>query len=1563
MTTLQLQLFGPPRLTRAGTQVHMERRRTLAFTTYLAMSGQEEHRERLLTLFWPERDPSQARADLRRTLYQVHHLLGEGWLTTAGEGIALPPHPDLWIDVAQFRQRLADCGHHGHAADGVCPACLPLLDEAVALYRNDFLAGFSLPDTPAFDDWQFFQGEALRSELAGALERLVQGHAERDQLAPAIAYAQRWLALDPLHEPVHRWLMQLYAWDDQQAAALRQHARCVRLLADELGVPPAPETEQLYQAIRARRLAPLLPRRRPGEETGAPSVGAASTSAPSTSERGAIDEIRLLTVLSVGLRATPLEALATATARLLSLAQASSAPLGGQVERVVGEELLLFFGVEQTHEDDAERAVRVALALQQAAPAQDLSIQIGIATGLAYCRRQEPGTPAEHTVLGPVITLATRLRNEAKVGQTIVSRQTYLASRGLGEYAETPLTLPGQAQLLAAYTIVRRHPHSTKARGLEGCRSPLVGREREINHLRTALTQAINGEGQIVIVSGSAGVGKSRLVTELKEALQMGGGGWRPESTTPSPTTHHSPPLWLEGRALECASGVSYALFADLLRDYLQGGEDQALAAHLAAAVQALRGQGALTADEALEIGALVGRLLAVPAADGWEERLAGVNPNQVRQRTFAAIQRLVTALAHCQPVVLLFEDLQWGDALSLDLLGALLETLATVPVLLLCLYRPEERQAHEPLLALAQHKCAERLTTLRLHELTPTHSRQLVSALLATSTLPAAAELTIIDKAQGNPFFLEEIVRAYIDSGLLYRVGERWQLDSPAQTTALPTTTLPTTVQSMILSRVDRLAPAPKTVLQIAAVQGRLFRLPLLAAVVPAALDLEAALAQLTAQSLIYPERSHPEQEYSFHHGLTQAAVYAALPQPRRGEIHGQTGAALEQLYAANLAPYIEQLAYHYEQSTNDSKAIVYLVQAGQKSQRAYLNQEALAYFNRALARSATLADQADPTWQLAALRGLGEVYAALGNLAAAEPPLRQAMALAAHLKLPPSEQVRLYFPLCHLYRWLGHFEELRRVGEQGLTHLGDDATSGEAVMMLAFLAAGAYLTGRRRQYRALAALLIEGLQRLPFSQPLVTAYGVAAWWYRDTKQVAAAIPWITALQETARHRNDLWALGYLQGWPDYWLHEAYGDLHHLATTFEAALAMARTIGDAMLQGYTLNFLGFVYWGLGDLVQAAAAHQASLAIHLRSHALHMRVLSQVGLALVASDQGNAADIIALLEPALADADSIHYHVHGVQQGRLALAATYQFQGRTAAAAALYQRVILEDEADSDGQVWISAALAGLERTLADPVAFHAACRQLARQRPADDPLPYLQWWLQPADRTPAFASPADLLCSDAMGTAPATPWVGASHQSATQLPPEWSWHDPYGDCAFVVDAAGLLLIATNYGRDLWFNNQSAPRLLRAVAGDFAVEAHCQAPGLDQRPAAGGLLLWQDAAHFLRLDWGIDGPRSVSLRGAINNHDLVLGRGCLPDDQQALLRLERFDEWVRALASSDGAHWFLVAETHFPATTLLQVGPFAGGSLQRAFYPGMTAAGSALRLRWLQVLQNGRDSQ
>jgi len=230
----------------------------MALIAYLAVTGQSHSREALVTLLWPELEPSRARANLRRNLSMLRKALGGEWLVADRETIGLDPSADLWLDVDRFHSLLLAWQEHGHPEADVCPECLTALAEAVELYRGDFLEGFTLRDSPNFDEWQFFETEGLRQELASALERLVRGHSAQGAYKTAIPYARRWLALDPLHEPAHRHLMQLYAWSGQRAAALRQYGECERDLQEELGVPPEEETTQVYQAIKENRDLPPL---------------------------------------------------------------------------------------------------------------------------------------------------------------------------------------------------------------------------------------------------------------------------------------------------------------------------------------------------------------------------------------------------------------------------------------------------------------------------------------------------------------------------------------------------------------------------------------------------------------------------------------------------------------------------------------------------------------------------------------------------------------------------------------------------------------------------------------------------------------------------------------------------------------------------------------------------------------------------------------------------------------------------------------------------------------------------------------------------------------------------------------------------------------------------------------------------------------------------------------------------------------------------------------------------------------------------------------------------------
>ena len=248
--SLQLCLLGAPQVKQAEQALDIQRRKVQALLYYLAVSREWHQRATLAALLWPESDQQRAYSSLRRHLSELNRLLGDGWLETEGDAVQFTVKHGLWFDVAEFQRHLATCQQHDHSADAVCPRCIEPLTAAVALYRGDFLAGFTLPDAPDFDAWQLFQTEEMRFAYTAALDRLVEGHQTQNNLSEAISYARRRLNLDPLYEPTHRQLMRLYAASGQQAAALRQYQLCAQALEAELGLPPSEETTALYDRIR-----------------------------------------------------------------------------------------------------------------------------------------------------------------------------------------------------------------------------------------------------------------------------------------------------------------------------------------------------------------------------------------------------------------------------------------------------------------------------------------------------------------------------------------------------------------------------------------------------------------------------------------------------------------------------------------------------------------------------------------------------------------------------------------------------------------------------------------------------------------------------------------------------------------------------------------------------------------------------------------------------------------------------------------------------------------------------------------------------------------------------------------------------------------------------------------------------------------------------------------------------------------------------------------------------------------------------------------------------------------
>jgi len=254
MPQLRIYLLGSPHLESGDSPVKMDTRKALALLAYLAVTAQEHTRDTIATLLWPEFDQKRARAALRRTLSTLKKAIGDEHLLVTRESIELRIDTSLWIDTAQFEKLIAESEDHHHPGDNLCLNCIQRLEDAIAFYRGDFMAGFSLRDSASFDDWQFFQSESFKRQLAAVLEKLVNEYSKIGEFEKAILHARRWLAIDPLREEAHRALMKSYEWSGQHAAALRQYRECVLVLERELGVPPLEETTQIYQAILENQL-------------------------------------------------------------------------------------------------------------------------------------------------------------------------------------------------------------------------------------------------------------------------------------------------------------------------------------------------------------------------------------------------------------------------------------------------------------------------------------------------------------------------------------------------------------------------------------------------------------------------------------------------------------------------------------------------------------------------------------------------------------------------------------------------------------------------------------------------------------------------------------------------------------------------------------------------------------------------------------------------------------------------------------------------------------------------------------------------------------------------------------------------------------------------------------------------------------------------------------------------------------------------------------------------------------------------------------------------------------
>src|SRR5277367_3203367 len=625
----------------------------------------------------------------------------------------------------------------------------------------------------------------------------------------------------------------------------------------------------------------------------------------------------------------------------------------GYVVQSTGDGIFALFGAPLAHEDHPQRALYAALRMQDelhrysdqllADGRAPLEIRVGANTGEVVVRSIATGGKTEYTPIGHTANLASRMQALAPTGSIAISEQTRKLVEGyFALKARGPTRVKGISERVNVYEVTGLGPLRTRlqraaGRGL----TKFVGREREMEAMKSAAEQALSGHGQIVAAIAEAGTGKSRLFFEFKAKHQS---GW----------------MVLEAFSVSHGKASAYLPVIDLLHGYFRivGDDDErSRRAKVIGSVLAL--------DRALE-DALPYLFALLGIVEG-DDPLAQMDGQVKRQRTLDSIKRLLLRESINQPLMVFFEDLHWIDDETQAFLNLLADSIGTARLLLLVNYRPE--YSH-------QWNSKTYYTQLRLDPLGTESAGEMLQSLIGDAPELASLKDLIVDKTEGNPFFMEEIVQALHEEGALARNG------AVHLTRALDALKIPTTVQAILVSRIDRLPGAEKELLQILAVIGTAFSLALAREVIKQPEDeLNRMLSDLQLAEFIYEQPAVGDVEYTFKHALTQEVAYNSLLTERRKTLHERVGSVIETLYSDSLDDHVDQLAHHYRRSVNAAKAIQYMSRAAEQAVARNAFNQAVVGYKDGLARLSGIADQAERERREAALQvGLGGVLS-MGN------------------------------------------------------------------------------------------------------------------------------------------------------------------------------------------------------------------------------------------------------------------------------------------------------------------------------------------------------------------------------------------------------------------------------------------------------------------------------------------------------------------------------------------------------------------------------------------------------
>ena len=636
----------------------------------------------------------------------------------------------------------------------------------------------------------------------------------------------------------------------------------------------------------------------------------------------------------------------------------------GTVARLMGDAILAFFGAPNAHEDDPQRAVLAGLEILRGLQpfcekireqhGLEFNVRVGINTGPVVVGDIGSNLAMEYTAMGDAVNVAAYMEQSAQPGTVQVAEATHRLVAPLFDFEDLgPIQVKGKRDPIRAYRALTPKAEPGRLRGIEGLASPLIGREGELAELRRALQELRQGRGGIVLLLGEAGLGKSRLVEEVRRE-------WEAEPNQQG--------RWLQAGGISYDMARPYSLFQQLFRRLCNIGEHDEPAQARERIVDMCR-------DFQEEVTAEAGRAAELILSLHHEAGTPASGGEALKRELFAVMLAAWRKPAQL-PLILALDDLHWADPASIELLQHLFQLADEIPVLFLCAMRPYRQSPGWAARVAAETTYPHRFTEIELQPLSAQESNSLVDHLLSIADLPTELRATIQDKSEGNPFFVEEIIRTLIEAGAIERdeAGEHWRTTQTIDAIALPDN-----LQALLIARMDRLEKDVRRTLQLASVIGRSFFYRVLQWIAEVQDTLQPHLNTLQRVELIREVARVPEWEFVFRHDLTRDAAYHSILKRERREFHRKVGEAIEALFPDRLEEEAHRLAYHFREGGAEDRALHYYSLAGDAAARLYANREAITQYERAV--EIARRDSADDEQLIHIYTRLGRTYEVCGQ------------------------------------------------------------------------------------------------------------------------------------------------------------------------------------------------------------------------------------------------------------------------------------------------------------------------------------------------------------------------------------------------------------------------------------------------------------------------------------------------------------------------------------------------------------------------------------------------------